>query len=360
MPAAVIKRPPWEKPYEKAIILNREEPKLIFHAAAWRKIIRATLNRSDELAFYGIALDERNPLYIHDIGIFKQQGHPTYWTADDNAIIEHIQRWAAKGVPIERCARVICHTHPNMKPIPSKTDNEFFNGICATTPWMVMCIISTGMGIYPTPENTLGRLHQQGTVVPSVMDIPVHVDAFATLPPGEPFGEGGWETSVEKDVAELTSKHVEDYRLSSSSNTGKWRSEYDANHLPGETAAEYWQRQLRSSNTERILLPSANVKKRTGRVPKDWPDDGPDQQHELNGWRLNRRKMLYYDRKYDQRRTLIVPRKAQQPELVLQGRDARGKDFDLYTEEEWKDIHNGDLSHLTEAQRSQVAVLGGL
>lgn len=198
----------YEEKAGQVYALNMDKPCIWFSLAAWRRFLRASSQLDVEMAFYGIAASPVNPLYIHDIGIFPQRSNCVHWEAEDDAtIMNHILKWGDREIPVERCARILCHTHPGMGPSPSGTDETVFEKVFENTPWSVMCILSTGMGHFPTPNNSYARLKVNG-IVPLSLEVPVRIDMTSRLPSGDAWGPDGWESSIDEDLKMVTRERV--------------------------------------------------------------------------------------------------------------------------------------------------------
>lgn len=170
----------------KAPPINTEHPQLTFTLGAWLKTLRLRAEAKSEVAFYGIALDPANPLYIHDIAMFKQRCDPIYWESVDDDEERMVDELTKAGIPLQCCTRVICHTHPNMSPSPSNVDWTAFAGHSKASDWQVMCILSSGKGEWPTDDNTFAVLRQHGAVLNDLdTELEVNVDWDSGVPSGK-------------------------------------------------------------------------------------------------------------------------------------------------------------------------------
>lgn len=320
---------------------------LRFSLAAWIKAMRAGHAVKTELACYGIALDERDPLYIHDISIFKQRASSAYWEAEDADIMEHVQEWGAKGVPIERSSRVLIHTHPNMAPTPSSTDEKVFRDLGGPCPFFVMCILTTERGVVPSKETTFARLAQRGPVWPLTIGLDVSVDMTGPLPEDLNAFLGNIEEEAKSKVSPMT------YRWSDSSSS-KTTGGY-AGLLTGGNESE----------TKNSAPPYGKARH------KHWPNDEVTDMCSENGWFVSKKNRWYYDpskdrRKGGNRNSSLMSDGAGLEAAAKLRQELIDSGLDPAEASQWVDEHiariesHPDYDTLSDEQRSRLVTYGTL
>ena len=86
--------------------------------------------------------DPDDLLLVREFVTVEQEVTCVSVTFDDAAVADYFDRQVDLGRRPEQFARIWCHTHPDMSPAPSVTDEETFNRVFGTCQWAVMFILA--------------------------------------------------------------------------------------------------------------------------------------------------------------------------------------------------------------------------
>ncbi len=122
-------------------------PRLVFSPLAWLKLMLLTYAGETEVGGFGVS-SERDPLYVQDLVTVKQHVSAVGVRFEDEAVADHFDRMADRGVGPARCGRLWVHTHPGDSATPSAVDEETFARAFGDADWAVMAIVARGGRTY--------------------------------------------------------------------------------------------------------------------------------------------------------------------------------------------------------------------
>jgi hypothetical protein len=122
-------------------------PRLVFSPLAWLKLMLLTYAGETEVGGFGIS-SERDPLYVQDLVTVRQHVTAVSVRFEDEAVADHFDRMADRGVGPARCGRLWVHTHPGDSATPSAVDEETFGRAFGDADWAVMAIVARGGRTY--------------------------------------------------------------------------------------------------------------------------------------------------------------------------------------------------------------------
>ena len=97
----------------------------------------------NELAGFGIS-SESNPLLVEEFVLVKHFATPATFEFCPDAMAEHMEAMAARGISPDRCMKIYIHTHPHESADPSHTDWNEFADFAASSDFAVMFIMARG------------------------------------------------------------------------------------------------------------------------------------------------------------------------------------------------------------------------
>lgn len=149
----------------------------------------------NEVGGFGIT-DPDDLLLVQDFMTVKQQVTGVSVKFDDHGVADFFDRQVDAGRRPEQFARIWCHTHPDMSPEPSATDEATFGRVFGGCDWACMLIVAMDQSIYCRLSFNVGP---GGQVL-----IPVEVDYAA---PFEASDHEAWDaehTANVKPASDLT------------------------------------------------------------------------------------------------------------------------------------------------------------
>lgn len=142
--------------------------KLTFSPLAWMKILTMLHAGDTEVGGYGVARDPDDLLYVDDFYTVKQTCSSVSVKFDDSSIADYFDDRVDEGLRPAQFGRIWIHTHPDISPNPSMTDEETFADSFGAADFAVMFIISRDHHVYARMALRAGP---GGRV-----DLPVEVD----------------------------------------------------------------------------------------------------------------------------------------------------------------------------------------
>lgn len=123
-------------------------PTLTFSPQAWLKILYMKNSADTEVSGFGISKAD-NPLYVEDFITVKQECTAVTTDMDEQALDKYLEEMEeVRGLPISSFYRIWIHTHPNMSPSPSGTDEENFSTMFKSCTWAIMVIVGKDEEVY--------------------------------------------------------------------------------------------------------------------------------------------------------------------------------------------------------------------
>lgn len=123
-------------------------PTLIFSPKAWLKLLYMKNSANTEVSGFGISKVD-NPLYVEDFVTIKQECTAATTDMDEEALDKYLEEMEeVRGLPISSFYRIWIHTHPNMSPNPSGTDEENFSTMFKSCTWALMVIVGKDEEVY--------------------------------------------------------------------------------------------------------------------------------------------------------------------------------------------------------------------
>jgi hypothetical protein len=120
---------------------RRPCPCLTFTPLAWLKLQYFCHAGPTEVGGFGVAA-ERDLLYVEDFVTVRQETTPASVRFEDEAVADYFDGCLDRGLVLDRCARLWCHTHPGGWVRPSQTDEETFARCFGRCDWAVMFILA--------------------------------------------------------------------------------------------------------------------------------------------------------------------------------------------------------------------------
>ncbi len=114
---------------------------LTFSAKAWTKLHWLYSRSNNEVGGFGLAPDANNLLRIEDIILNPQEVSPTFIEWDDEGVSNYMTDMLDEGYLPKQFMRVWIHTHPNMAPTPSITDETTLKDCFGDCDWCIMFIL---------------------------------------------------------------------------------------------------------------------------------------------------------------------------------------------------------------------------
>ena len=151
-------------------------PTLTFSYYAFTKMNYLAKKATTEIGFWCLGSD-KDPLYIEDITVLKQEANVVFNKFDDEAVAEYCGQMHGEGYSLDQFAMVWGHTHPKgCSASPSQTDEKTFSGdTFGGKSRLVMFIISQSGDMYArlrVTDEATGPIELE-------MDIEVDHDSFA-------------------------------------------------------------------------------------------------------------------------------------------------------------------------------------
>jgi len=122
-------------------------PVLRFSPTAWAKLLYFRDQSPNEVGGFGIT-DPDDLLLVKDFITVKQQVTGVGVRFDDAGVADFFDRQVDLGRKPEQFARIWCHSHPEMSPEPSATDEETFQRVFGRCDWALMLIVAMGRSVY--------------------------------------------------------------------------------------------------------------------------------------------------------------------------------------------------------------------
>src|SRR5205814_9754162 len=114
---------------------------LTFSPLAWLKLRLFMHADNVEIGGFGISKTD-DLLYIEQFVTVKQTVSCVTVEFDDAAVADHFDHCADRGIAPSRSGRVWIHTHPDISPQPSFTDERTFKRAFGNCDWSVMAIVA--------------------------------------------------------------------------------------------------------------------------------------------------------------------------------------------------------------------------
>ncbi len=159
-----------------------------FSPTAWAKLVYFRDKSPNEVGGFGIT-DPEDLLLVQDFVTVRQRVTGVSVKFDDAGVADFFDRQVDAGRKPEQFARIWCHTHPDMSPEPSATDEETFGRVFGGCDWACMLIVAMDRSIYCRLSFNVGP---GGQVL-----IPVEVDYTA---PFEASDHEGWDAEYAANV----------------------------------------------------------------------------------------------------------------------------------------------------------------
>jgi hypothetical protein len=120
---------------------------LRFSPTAWAKLLYFRDRSHNEIGGFGIT-DPEDLLFVEEFITVEQEVTGVSVKFDDHAVGEFFDAQVDLGRKPEQFARIWCHSHPDISPEPSATDEETFERVFGTCQWAVMFILAQDNTIY--------------------------------------------------------------------------------------------------------------------------------------------------------------------------------------------------------------------
>lgn len=160
-------------------------PTILLSPLAMLKLSYLCHAAETEIGGFGVS-GEKDLLYVDDFELLRQASTIASTDLDDEAVADHIERYAERGIEPVRCGRIWIHTHPGSSPTPSMTDEQTFSRCFGGCDWSVMLILARGGAFY-------ARL-QFGVGPGAAIEVPVKID-WSAWP--------GWSVAHASDLPHL-------------------------------------------------------------------------------------------------------------------------------------------------------------
>jgi proteasome lid subunit RPN8/RPN11 len=127
--------------------MANKELQLHFEHVPWVRMNFLLQRANHEIGFFAISAED-DPLRVIDLYMPKQEVSAAFVKFDEDDISEYMdlmsQKEDSQGNPLSPANywRIWIHTHPNMSPQPSGTDEETFSDTFGECSWAVMFIIA--------------------------------------------------------------------------------------------------------------------------------------------------------------------------------------------------------------------------
>ena len=141
---------------------------LRFSPTAWSKLLFMRDIGNTEIGGFGITLPD-DPLYVSDFITVKQECTSVNVEFDDQGVSDFMLDMVEAGLQPENFFRIWIHTHPNISPTPSGTDENTFKRDFGSAYWAVMAILSKY-------ERTYCRIQINNGPIKGNIEIPIVVD----------------------------------------------------------------------------------------------------------------------------------------------------------------------------------------
>ena len=123
----------------KRLGMGVHRPRLTFAPLAWLKLQYFCHAGDTEIGGFGISA-QNNLLHVEDFVTVRQKVTAVSVAFDDDAVADFYDRMVDAGIPLGRCSRIWCHTHPGASVTPSFIDEETFTRCFGTCDWSLMFI----------------------------------------------------------------------------------------------------------------------------------------------------------------------------------------------------------------------------
>lgn len=143
-----------------------------------------------EVGGFGIS-EADDLLFVKDVQMVRQQCTPVSVHFDDQSVADFFDRQVDAGLRPEQFSRIWIHTHPDIWPQPSSTDERTFRRVFGPAEWAVMFILARG-------GQTYGRLRFNIGPGGDLL-VPVSVDY------SRPFAAANWDRWGEEYAANVGS-----------------------------------------------------------------------------------------------------------------------------------------------------------
>jgi hypothetical protein len=114
---------------------------LRFSPTAWAKLLYFRDRSDNEIGGFGITHPD-DLLFVKEFVTVRQEVTCVSVRFDDEAVADLFDQQVDLGRKPEHFARLWCHTHPDMSPVPSTVDEETFARVFGTCEWAVMFILA--------------------------------------------------------------------------------------------------------------------------------------------------------------------------------------------------------------------------
>ena len=182
------------------VSMRKDFPELTglrFTPAAWNKLLYMLHRGNTEVGCFGVS-DKDDLLLVRNIVLVKQTCTSVSVDFDEDSVGEYMLDCVDAGISAEHSTRIFIHTHPDMSPRPSSTDESTFLTAFGKCNWAVMFIIARKHATFCRLRFNVGPGGE--------FELPVNVDWRAGLSVDDQVGSCHlWEAEYQRCV---TSGHM--------------------------------------------------------------------------------------------------------------------------------------------------------
>ena len=144
---------------------------LRFSPTAWSKLLYMRDIGDTEIGGFGITRED-DLLYVDDFITVKQECTTATVDFNDDDVADFTLDMVEDGLQPENFMRIWIHTHPNISPSPSLTDEKTFERVFGNCNWAIMAILSKD-------DRTYCRIQINDGPIQGHIEIPMKVDFTA-------------------------------------------------------------------------------------------------------------------------------------------------------------------------------------